>query len=96
MGRRLAASALVEQDDTVGLRVEEAAVDGAGGGARAAVDEDRGLAVGLARFLEVDLVEAGIEVFRAVRFDLRVEGTPPVPHRAHSAAAARASSNAWP
>src|SRR5262249_5795018 len=58
VGPALAAAALVEQDDAVSLGVEEAALLGLGATAGASVDKDGRLAVGVARLLEVDLVDA--------------------------------------
>ena len=75
-GGKFAAAALVEQDDAVGVGIEEAAVDGTGGAAGAAVNEDHGRTVRVARFLDVDAVDAGVQSPGLARLDRGVAGAP--------------------
>jgi len=75
VGPALAAAALIEEHDAVCGGIEEAALLRLGAAARAAVHEDHGLAVRVARLLEVDLVQIGdLERPGAVRLDLGIEG----------------------
>ena len=72
---RAPAAALVEQDDAPVLWVEEAAVEGLTGRARAAVQEDDGHALGVATLLHPQGVDLGDpELEFPVRPGLRVEG----------------------
>ena len=75
VGRALAAAALVEEDDAVGLGVEEAAVLGLGAAAGPAVEEDHGLAVRVAGLFEVELVDfRDAQAADPVGLDLGIEG----------------------
>ena len=72
--RRLAASALIEQDDPVPLGIEETPVPGRRAAAGAAVQEDDGLALRVARLLPVDpLPVADQQLAALVGLDRRVE-----------------------
>ena len=53
------AAALIEQDDSIGVRVEKTAGAGVASGAGAAMNEYRRLAARIAAFLVVDLVHVG-------------------------------------
>lgn len=69
------AVALVEEDDAVALGVEEPPGARAAAGARTAVDDERGLALGIAADLPVDEVAvADVEHAVVVRLDGRVQG----------------------
>ena len=74
VGARAAAAALVEQQDVVAFGVEQAAMIDAATGAGAAVEEDGGLALGVAAQLPIDLMAvAGIEPAAAIGLDRRIE-----------------------
>ncbi|KAG1190673.1 hypothetical protein G6F35_013892 [Rhizopus arrhizus] len=69
-----AATALIEQQHVVALRIEQLTMHGRTTAARAAMQEDGGLAVRIARHFPIDLVAvAGIQDAVAVGFDWRVE-----------------------
>mmetsp|Transcript_16878 Transcript_16878/g.54049 ORF Transcript_16878/g.54049 Transcript_16878/m.54049 type:complete len:342 (-) Transcript_16878:181-1206(-) len=77
MRRRLAASALVELDDAVGLGVEVAAVGGRGSATRATVHNHNRHAIRVAAFLEVELVDVvHTQPADAERLDLGVQLAP--------------------
>src|SRR5690606_12417958 len=68
------ASALVEEDDPVHLRIEELPVPCRGAAAGPAVQELDGLAVGVSAMLPVDAVSIAVEqVARLVRLDRRIQ-----------------------
>ena len=74
--RALAAAALVEQHDAVGVGVEEAPLPRGGAGTRPAVQHDDRLAGRVARLLSVHRVTvAHVEEERLAGLDLRVELT---------------------
>ena len=61
MGLRAAAAALIEQQHAILLRIEQPAMLGRAAGARTAMQEDGGLALGIAAHLPIDLMAiAGI------------------------------------
>jgi hypothetical protein len=68
------AAALIEKDDAIPLRVEEASHPRIGAGTGSAVEEDCWLSLRVTAFLEIDAV-IGVdgEVSRAVGLDGRVE-----------------------
>ena len=75
--QRAAAAALVEQHDAVARRVVVAAHGGVAAAAGPAVHDQRRLAVGVAAFLEVDLVPpADLEPLLAIGLDRRIETEP--------------------
>jgi len=68
------AAALVEQYDPVVVRIEETSRASVTASARAAVDKERGLPVGIAAFLKIDLVLSGHpEVTVVERLYFRIE-----------------------
>src|SRR4029077_2918539 len=74
MRRRAAAAALVEQHHAVAIGIVIAPHDGGRAATGAAMQQNGGLAVGIAAFLVIKLVEPGdLEPSRAVRNDLRIE-----------------------
>src|SRR6185437_7163392 len=74
VGTALAAAALIEQHDPVAGRIEEAAHLGVEPSARPPVQKHRRLAVRIAAFLEVKLVDVrDAQKTRAVRFDRWIE-----------------------
>src|SRR2546421_12174147 len=76
VGPALAAAALVEEHDAVLFGIEEAPHPGVGAAARTAMQEHRGLALGIAAFLEIKLVQVrDFEITRAVGPDRRIQST---------------------
>ena len=57
VGGRAAATALVEGDDAIEFGIVETARIAVAGAARAAVDEQDGNAVGIARFVQIEFVQ---------------------------------------
>ena len=73
-GLRLAAPALIEQHDSVRLRVEEAALLRVGATTRPAVDEDDRLAVRVARLLVINgVAKPHFEEALVVRLNRRIQ-----------------------
>ena len=76
MRSRAAAAALIEQQDVVALRIEQAAVVGAEAGAGSAVEEDGRLARRIAALFPVeDMAIADVERAPAIGLDRGVESS---------------------
>ena len=76
MRTRAAAAALVEQQHAILVWIEQPAMLGRAAGARAAMQEDRRLALGVAADFPIDLVAiAGVEMAGVIGLDLWVEAT---------------------
>src|SRR5579871_6006151 len=74
VGRALAAAALIEVHDAVFFRVEKPALLGLRAAARAAVQEDYGLAVRIAAFLKINFVDwRNLQASGMKRLNRRIE-----------------------
>jgi hypothetical protein len=73
VGPRTPGAALVEENDAVKLRIEEAPMDRVAPRPRSAMQEDGGQALGVAAFLQVDIMALNQQSLAGVGLDRGVE-----------------------